>query len=60
MRKTEIKVFILEPRRKLMIQIKATTMTNSVIMVEAEAISLARTILSKLQIEDIFFPTNNQ
>ena len=43
-----------------MIQIKATTMTNSVIMVEAEAISLARTILSKLQIEDIFFPTNNQ
>ena len=57
MRKAGIRVFILEPRRKLMIEIKETTMANSVLMGEAKALSLAGTILSKLQIQDNFFLT---
>ena len=60
MRKAGLGVFILEPRRKLMIHIKAIATANSVIMAEAAAISLAGTILSTMQIQDVFFLTDNQ
>lgn len=60
MREAGTGVFILDPRRKLMIQVKAMTMANSVLMAEAAPLSLAGTITSRLQFQEIYFLTDSQ
>jgi ribonuclease HI len=60
-RKAGLGIFILEPRRGLMIQIKAlANAVSSVLMAEAAALTLAGTIISALQIQDIFFLSDSQ
>jgi hypothetical protein len=61
MRKAGLGIFILDLRINLMIHIKAiANAVSSVLMTEAATLSLTGTITSALQIEEIFFLTDNQ